>query len=70
MAAVRESGDGGSNVAVVAMFLIALILILAILVYGFTVAHWFGGGGTIHVVTYGGSGAGGATAAPSISPGK
>lgn len=50
MAVVQEhgDGDGGSNAAVVAIFLIALIVILAILFYGFAVGHWFGvgGGGT------------------------
>jgi hypothetical protein len=30
----------------VAIFLIALIVILAILFYGFAVAHWFGVGGS------------------------
>jgi len=46
MAVVHEHDDGdGSNAAVVAIFLIALIVILAILFYGFSVAHWFGAGG-------------------------
>jgi hypothetical protein len=50
MAVVQEHGDsdGGSNAAVVAIFLIAVVVILAILFYGFAVGHWFGvgGGGT------------------------
>jgi hypothetical protein len=44
MAVVHDNDDGGSNAAVVAIFLIALIVILAILFYGFAVAHWFGAG--------------------------
>src|SRR5439155_908318 len=45
MAVVHEHDDGdGSSAAVVAIFLIALIVILAILFYGFAVAHWFGVG--------------------------
>jgi hypothetical protein len=48
MAVVHEhdTGDGDSNAAVVAIFLIALIVILAILFYGFAFAHWFGAGHT------------------------
>ena len=50
MAVVHEygDGDGGSSAALVAIFLIALIVILAILFYGLAVGHWFsvGGGGT------------------------
>jgi hypothetical protein len=46
MAVVHEHDDGdGSSAAVVAIFLIALIVILAILFYGFAVGHWFGVGG-------------------------
>ena len=45
MAVVHEhDDDSGSNAAVVAIFLIALIVILAILFYGLAVAHWFGVG--------------------------
>lgn len=54
-------GDGGSNAAVVAIFVIALVVI-AIVIYGFAVGHWFGGGGTVNVVTSPG--------APSVSPSK
>jgi len=45
MAVVHEHDDGDSSVAVVAIFLIALVVILAILFYGFAVGHWFGVGG-------------------------
>jgi len=46
MAVVHEHDDNGdSSVAVVAIFLIALVVILAILFYGFAVGHWFGVGG-------------------------
>lgn len=52
MAVVHEHDeDGGSNAAVVAIFLIALIVIVAILFYGFAVGHWFGvGGGTTTII--------------------
>jgi len=46
MAVVHEQDDTGSNAAVVAIFLIGMIVILAILFYGFAVAHWFGVGHT------------------------
>jgi hypothetical protein len=61
MAVVHEQndGDGGSNAAVVAIFLIALIVILAILFYGFAVGHWFGGSSTTIINP--------ASAAPSIA---
>jgi hypothetical protein len=62
----HNGGDGGSNVAVVAVFVIALIVILAVLLYGFAWGHWFGG--TVNVVTS--PGGGGASALPSISPSK
>jgi hypothetical protein len=46
---------------VVAIFLIALIVILAILFYGFAVAHWFGvGGGNTTIINP-------ASSAPSIA---
>ena len=61
-------GDAGSNVAVVAIFVIALIVILALLLYGFAWGHWFNMGGTVNVVTS--PGAPGASAMPSISPSK
>jgi hypothetical protein len=53
MAVVHDDGDGGSNAAVVAIFLIAMIVILAILFYGFAVGHWFGvgvGGGNTTII--------------------
>lgn len=59
--------DGGSNVAVVAIFLIALIVILAILLFGFAWGHWFNFGGTVNVTSPGG---GGASPLPSVSPSK
>ncbi len=65
----HDGGDGGSNAAVVGIFVIALIVILAILVYGFAWGHWFNIGGTVNVVTSPGGG-GGASAMPSISPSK
>ncbi len=37
-----DDGDGSWSAAAVAILLIALIVILAILFYGFAVAHWFG----------------------------
>ena len=70
MAVVHEHDEGGSSAAVVAIFLIALIVILAILWYGFALQHWFGVG-TVVVQQSGGAGAGaGASAVPSISPTK
>jgi len=47
MAVVHEhdDGDGGSSAAVVAIFLISLIVIPAILFDGLAVAHWLGVGG-------------------------
>ena len=63
MAVVHEhdEGDGDSNAAVVAIFLIALIVILAILFYGFAVAHWFGAGGNTTIINP-------ASNAPSLAP--
>ena len=64
MAVVHEHDDGdGSSAAVVAIFLIALIVILAILFYGFAVAHWFGVGVTVVNPTV----TGGASIAPTVS---
>ena len=51
-----------------AIFVIALIVILAVLVYGFAWGHWFNVGGTVNVVTS--PGGGGASPLPSISPSK
>jgi len=68
---VRQHGPGdggGSNAAVVAIFLIALIVILVTLLYGFAWDHWFRFGGTSNVVTS--VGAGGASPVPSISPSR
>jgi len=63
MAVVHEHDDGdGSSAAVVAIFLIALIVILAILFYGFAVAHWFGVGG-VNITQVGPS----SSTAPSIA---
>jgi hypothetical protein len=62
----HDGGDGGSNLAVVVVFVLALIVILAIVLYGFAWGHWFGG--TVNVVTS--PGGGGASAMPSISPSK
>lgn len=70
MAVVHDQNDGGSNAAVVAIFVIALIVLLAVLFYGFTVGHWFGIGGSTVVqnVTNGGAGASAAaSAATSVS---
>jgi len=64
----HDDGDGDSNAAVVAMFLIALAVILAILLYGFAFGHWLNFGGTVNVVTS--PGGGGASAVPSISSSK
>ena len=52
MAVVHEhdEGEGSSNAAIVAIFLIALIVILAILFYGFAFAHWFGVGGNTTII--------------------
>jgi hypothetical protein len=52
MAVVHEhdDGDGSSNAAVVAIFLIALIVILAIVFYGFAFGHWFGAGGNTTII--------------------
>jgi hypothetical protein len=63
MAVVHEhdEGDGDSSAAVVAIFLIALIVILAILFYGFAVAHWFGAGGNTTIINP-------ASNAPSLAP--
>jgi hypothetical protein len=69
MAVVHEHDDGGSNAAVVAIFLIALIVILAILFYGFGVAHWFGvGGGNTTIINNPASSA--PSIAASVSPSK
>jgi len=64
----HDGSDGGASVAVVGIFVIALVVILAILVYGFAWGHWFNMGGTVNVVTSPGGGA--ASAMPSISPSK
>lgn len=62
----HDGGDGGSNLAVVAIFLMALVVILAILLYGFAWGHWLNFGGTVNVVTS--PGTSGAAVAPSVSP--
>ncbi len=64
----QAGGHGGSNAAVAGIFVIALILMLAILVYGLAWGHWFNMGGTVNVVTS--PGAPGGSAMPSISPSK
>jgi flagellar basal body-associated protein FliL len=63
MAVVHEhdDGNGGSSAAIVAIFLIALIVILAIVFYGFAVGHWFGAG--VNITQVGPS----TSAAPSIA---
>jgi hypothetical protein len=48
------------------MFVIALIVILAVVMFGFAWGHWFNMGGTVNVVT---SPGGGGTM-PSVSPSK
>jgi hypothetical protein len=71
MAVVQEhgDGDGGSSAAVVAIFLIALIVILAILFYGFAVGHWFGvGGGGTTIINNPASNAPSIAASASVSP--
>jgi hypothetical protein len=70
MAVVHEhdDGDGGSNAAVVAIFLIAIV-ILAILFYGFAVGHWFGvGAGSTTIINNPASN--GPSIAASVSPSK
>lgn len=39
--------DSGSNAAVAVIFLMALVVILAILLYGLALGHWFTFGGTV-----------------------
>jgi hypothetical protein len=52
----------------VAIFLIALIVILAILFYGFAYAHWFGVGGSTTIINNPASNA--PSIAASVSPSK
>lgn len=63
----HETTDGGSSAAVLAIFLIALVVILAILFYGFTVGHWFGS--TVNVNVSSPPNPGGSVG-PSFSPSR
>lgn len=62
-----NSGDGAAANSMVAIFVIlAIVILAAILIYGFGPGHWFGGGSsTVVNVTTGGSAAPSALPSPS-----